>query len=169
MRHARCAMRVVHTELSQVCRARIAHRALRIRFTVASTPSGRELRRPQEHRSGTPTTSVLPAPAILPRSGYYHPVKRVSTEPRMRHILRLVALILVAACFTSAPPSSFPVVRRDGDAPVYELRNGRWFDGTRFVAGTRYTVYGALTARRPATIDSVIDLAGGWVIPALGE
>ena len=84
-----------------------------------------------------------------------------------RRLLLTGALLL--ACTAPVSQSTSRVVRREGDAPVYELRNGRWFDGTRFVTGTRYTARGVLTARRPATIDSVIDLAGGWVIPALGE
>lgn len=78
----------------------------------------------------------------------------------------LAAAVAVSGC---APSGPFPVVRRAGDAPVYELRDGRWYDGRGFVAGTRWSVYGVLTVRRPAAVDSVIDLGGRWVIPALGE
>lgn len=52
---------------------------------------------------------------------------------------------------------------------VYELRNGRWFDGTGFRETTFYTRSGTLQATRPARVDSVIDLAGGWVVPPYGE
>lgn len=53
--------------------------------------------------------------------------------------------------------------------PSYELVNGRWFDGSSFATATVYTSGGYFTGSRPAKIDSVIDLAGGWVIPPLAE
>lgn len=63
----------------------------------------------------------------------------------------------------------FPSVRLPGAPPRYELRNGYWFNGTGFDAITRYTVYGAITDRQPVPVDSVIDLQGGYVVPAFGE
>ena len=54
-------------------------------------------------------------------------------------------------------------------APVYEFQNGRWFDGTRFTEVTFYVEYGTLVTHRPAQVDSVVDLAGGWVVPPYGE
>ena len=83
----------------------------------------------------------------------------------------LGALVLGVSCTIpiSASRDPFPAVRMAGMPPVYELRNGHWFDGTRFIADTRYTVYGAITDRRPEPVDSVIDLRGGYVLPALGE
>lgn len=47
--------------------------------------------------------------------------------------------------------------------------NGRWFDGYRFVPRTWWVVGGAFRARRPARVDSVIDLAGAYVVPPFGE
>ena len=82
------------------------------------------------------------------------------------------ALLLLSACAVGISTSStepFPAVRMPGGPPVYELRNGYWFDGRDFVADTRYTVYGAITLRRPEPVDSVIDLEGGYVVPAFGE
>ncbi len=46
---------------------------------------------------------------------------------------------------------------------------GRWFDGSGFVAAEYYSVAGVLTARRPARVDSVIDLTGKFVVPPYGE
>lgn len=60
-------------------------------------------------------------------------------------------------------------MRAPGAPPRYELRNGFWFNGRSFEAGTRYTVYGAVTERQPVPVDSIIDLQGGYVIPAFGE
>ena len=56
-----------------------------------------------------------------------------------------------------------------GRPPTYELRNGRWLEAAGFEPGTRYSVGGRIETRRPARVDSVIDLAGGWVVPPFGE
>lgn len=69
----------------------------------------------------------------------------------------------------AGPASSVAVARADGAPPVHEWRDGRWYDGARFTQETRWSVQGVMTTRRPATVDSVIDLGGRWVIPALGE
>lgn len=75
-----------------------------------------------------------------------------------------MAIALGAACARSGNP---PSPRSDG--PSYEFRNGRWFDGNGFQSGTRYTAGGRLSDRRPSMVDSVIDLAGAYVVPAFGE
>lgn len=69
----------------------------------------------------------------------------------------------------AARTDPFPAVRLTGSPPVYELRNGLWFNGTTFEAGTRYTVYGHLTDRQPVPVDSVIDLNGAHVVPPFSE
>jgi predicted amidohydrolase YtcJ len=89
-----------------------------------------------------------------------------------RGVLAGATLLGGVACAIAVGGSAndpFPAVRMAGMPPTYELRNGLWFDGYRFVAGTRYAVYGAITERRPEPIDSVIDLHGGYVVPAFGE
>lgn len=52
---------------------------------------------------------------------------------------------------------------------TYELRDGRWLGAAGFESGTRYVVDARLTLRRPRHVDSVIDLAGRWVVPPFGE
>jgi len=47
--------------------------------------------------------------------------------------------------------------------------HGLWFDGTRFVAGTRYTVDGTFTDRRPLRVDRTVDLGERHVVPAFGD
>ena len=66
-----------------------------------------------------------------------------------------------------APPA--PYVRANPGSPVLALRNGQWFDGRRFRARTFYVVDGLLASRRPAHVDSVLDLTGRWVVPAFGD
>lgn len=68
------------------------------------------------------------------------------------------ALVMAAAGCAGAPP---------GHGAAYT--NGRWFDGEGFPEVTVYVVEGRLTRARPATIDTTIDLAGGWVVPPFGE
>ena len=53
--------------------------------------------------------------------------------------------------------------------PSYELRNGHWLTPTGFQLRTTYVVNGRLTMKRPAQIDSVIDLQHGFVAPPFGE
>ena len=76
----------------------------------------------------------------------------------MRRALHAAPLVLIASLACSVALSSggsdpFPAVRMAGKPPIYELRNGYWFDGRTFVADTRYTIYGAITARRPEPVD----------------
>lgn len=72
------------------------------------------------------------------------------------------ALPLLAAC--AAPHGPAP---RAG--PAYALANGRWWNGERFVPRTLYVVEGVFVARRPARVDSVVDLQGGFVVPPFGD
>jgi imidazolonepropionase-like amidohydrolase len=72
-----------------------------------------------------------------------------------------LALLAATACHPATPA---------GPAQhVYELRDGRWLGADGFRAGTRWVVDGRIAQRRPARVDSVIDLAGQWVVPPFGE
>jgi len=55
------------------------------------------------------------------------------------------------------------------DAAGYELRAGHWFVGDRFVDRTVWVVGSALRLSRPERVDSVVDLAGGFVVPPFAE
>src|SRR6185436_16061068 len=78
-----------------------------------------------------------------------------------RRLALVAALLASAACHRPAPAS--PAQH------VYELRDGQWLGADGFRAGTRFVVDGHLTQRRPSRVDSVIDLAGRWVVPPFGE
>src|SRR5262245_61993927 len=71
----------------------------------------------------------------------------------------LVCLLSVAA---SPLPLPLP-------AQGVEYRGGRWFDGSRFVPRTMYVVDGVFRTRAPARVDSVVDLAGGYVVPPFAD
>ena len=52
---------------------------------------------------------------------------------------------------------------------TYEYRNGQWFNGKTFVAGTWYVSKGVFSKKTPAKVDSLIDLQGHWVVPPMGD
>lgn len=82
-----------------------------------------------------------------------------------KRILRLLpALLLVAGCAAQAGPAPVPA-----GAPAYALENGTWWNGERFEARTMYVTGGVFSARRPARVDSVVDLGGGFVVPPFGD
>jgi hypothetical protein len=78
--------------------------------------------------------------------------------------LALALLMAIAACRAPATyaPSATP-------QHSYELRDGEWLGANGFERGTRYVVGARLTHQRPARVDSVIDLAGRWIVPPFGE
>lgn len=89
---------------------------------------------------------------------------RIRASMSRRHIT--IVIVIATACFPRSQ-SPFPAV--SGMGPAYELTNGYWFDGKSFRQITKYMVYHTLTDRRPVPVDSVIDLKGGYVVPAFGE
>lgn len=69
-----------------------------------------------------------------------------------------MALLLLLSCSAPQP-----------EGPALEFAGGRWFDGAGFQERTAWAVAGNLSFRRPGRVDSVIDISGGWVVPAFGE
>ncbi len=62
-------------------------------------------------------------------------------------------------------PARVPSVER----ATYEYRGGQWLNGSDFSRGTWYAVDGLFTRRRPARVDSVIDLTGRFVVPPYAD
>lgn len=48
-------------------------------------------------------------------------------------------------------------------------RGGLWFDGSKFVPMTMYVADGAFHTGAPAQVDSVVDLAGAYVVPPFAD
>lgn len=84
--------------------------------------------------------------------------------PPIRLSALLLAPMLLAGCAMAGPPAPVP----EG-ATAYALENGTWWTGERFEPRTTYVVGGTFSARRPARVDSVVDLAGGFVVPPFGD
>jgi imidazolonepropionase-like amidohydrolase len=77
-----------------------------------------------------------------------------------------IGLVLACIACVRAAPSLVPVT---APGPTYEYRNGLWYDDGKFVRRTFYSVNGVLRDERPSVVDSVLDLAGGYVIPPFGD
>lgn len=71
----------------------------------------------------------------------------------------LPVLALLAACLLATAAR----------ADTVGWRNGLWFDGTGFVAGTRYSVDGVFARTPPAKPDRWVELGGRHVVPAYGD
>ena len=75
----------------------------------------------------------------------------------------LAALVAsLAACATAQLNTAPP-------AHGVAYRGGLWFDGSKFVPRTMYVADGAFHTRAPAQVDSVVDLAGGYVVPPFAD
>jgi len=75
-------------------------------------------------------------------------------------------------CASAAKPGGGTDVPRAAVAfagPSYELANGLWYTGDGFRRRTFFAVNGYLQEERPARVDNVLDLAGGYVIPPFGD
>ena len=79
----------------------------------------------------------------------------------MRHALALVVLIALA------PPHSLDAQSVRGR--TYEVRGGWWLADTGFVRRTLFVVDGVLRDRRPATVDSVVELSDAYVVQPFAD
>ena len=80
-------------------------------------------------------------------------------EEEYDDLARTVGILLL----TLSPFS--PSQRAQQSTEVLELRNGRWFDATRFEERTIYVVNARFELARPKRIDRVVDLSGGYAPP----
>lgn len=71
----------------------------------------------------------------------------------------MVSLLLVAMA----------LLHPQSPEPNTALVNGNWLNAGGFRPDTFYAVGQTLTRRRPERVDTVIDLAGGYVVPAAGD
>lgn len=76
---------------------------------------------------------------------------------------RTTILASLAVLWGLVAPAAEPTGR------TYELRGGQWWTGVGFEPRTMYSVDGVVSSRRPASVDSVIDLTGRWVVPPFAE
>ena len=82
---------------------------------------------------------------------------------------RLAFVLFAAVCSggVSAPAPVPPA--HAAAAHGVEYRGGRWFDGNQFVARTLYVADGVFRTHAPAHVDSIVDLAQGYVVPPYAE
>lgn len=78
-------------------------------------------------------------------------------------------LIVILLCLSAQSGASTATAGVAAPQRNFQFLNGRWFDGKKFAARTFYSAGGILTSKKPARVDSVIDLKGGFVVPPFGE
>ncbi len=76
---------------------------------------------------------------------------------------KLLGFILLWASCSWLPAQNPPTQR------VVEFRDGLWYNGTAFIPGDWYSVNGVLTQKRPAVIDTTIQLDNRWVVPPMAD
>ncbi|CAN5757975.1 amidohydrolase family protein [soil metagenome] len=114
---------------------------------------------PERTRRERPTCPPLPKP-----SGYRNIPHGAITDIHRGIVTRRSHLLLLLCLPASAVASG-----RSGGAQTYELAHGRWFDGRDFVPRTVFVDRGVIVASRPPRLDSVIDLAGRFLVSPYGE
>ncbi len=72
--------------------------------------------------------------------------------------------LLGAAAFLSLPAHAMAAA-----SATLAFENGLWFDGEKFSPGTRFSVDGRFTHRRPARVDRTLDLAGACVVSPFAD
>jgi hypothetical protein len=87
---------------------------------------------------------------------------------RVEIMKRVAIQILLLGLTAGATFASSPVGAGES-LKTYEFRNGRWFDGEKFVARKAWSEWGRLRFSRPANVEAVVDLQGGYAIPPLCE
>jgi imidazolonepropionase-like amidohydrolase len=86
----------------------------------------------------------------------------------IKTVALLLAFILLLTCL-GGPLTVGHAQAASPQQESYQFTNGQWFDGKGFRRRTFYSVNGVLTSKKPATIDEVIDLKNGFVIPPFAE
>lgn len=80
----------------------------------------------------------------------------------------MLLYVTILLTFTALSTLS-QVVPRSQKPPNVALTNGKWFNGKSFDSRTVYSINGRFTFKKPARVDSTLDLAGAWIVPPFGE
>jgi hypothetical protein len=79
----------------------------------------------------------------------------------------LTVLITMGLVGCGSSGRDHPLPRVEGTTT--KLSGGMWFDGQEFVSKTFYSLAGTLTEAAPASVDSVLDLSGKFVVPPYAD
>jgi hypothetical protein len=84
---------------------------------------------------------------------------------RKPSMLLYVTILLILTALSALSQ----VVPLSQKPPNVALTNGKWFNGKSFDSRTVYSFNRRFTFKRPARVDSTLDLAGAWIVPPFGE
>lgn len=79
------------------------------------------------------------------------------------------AALAGAALYLRRPFSQAALTFGQSAAQNLAFTGGQWFDGRGFRATTFYSAAGRFTSKKPAQVDSVIDLKNWFIVPPFGE
>jgi imidazolonepropionase-like amidohydrolase len=82
---------------------------------------------------------------------------------------RVVRIVIIAAFSAAIALVSPRNAASQAASPTVELRGGHWFDGQRFVSGSRFMRGGEFVARPATAADSVVQLGGQWMVPPFAD
>ena len=78
-------------------------------------------------------------------------------------------LILIVLVIVASAGKGFAYQTASAGTRTYAFTNGQWFDGHAFRRRVFYSAGGILTEKKPRTIDEVIDLKNGYVVPPFAD
>jgi imidazolonepropionase-like amidohydrolase len=89
---------------------------------------------------------------------------------KLRRALPISLLVITLQLFPLRTISCTAVAQNATQTgSTYKLINGQWFDGKGFQRRTYYSVNGFLTQKRPQSVDEIIDLQNGYVVPPFAD
>lgn len=93
----------------------------------------------------------------------------MGTAPRRLAACLTAALLHTALGCAPVRPRAGARPRAPVRVPTLAFVRGRWFTGDAFAERTVYAVGGVFADAAPARVDSMVDLAGAYVVPPFGE
>ena len=97
------------------------------------------------------------------------PERRILTARARIGLALLASGLLSPLVGVRAVGQSSPRVTADARHALYELRGGQWLTGNRFEKRTMYMSDGRFVRRPSHAADSVVNLAGGYIVPPFAE
>ncbi len=92
----------------------------------------------------------------------------VRTSPRWSRAQILTGALLVTAC-SGDPAGDAERIAQPGAPGAVTLTGGFWFDGESFAERTVHVEDGIFVEELSGPADSIVDLAGGYVVPPFGD
>jgi hypothetical protein len=97
-------------------------------------------------------------------SELYNAIKLVESMKISNAVACLLSLLLLLPL-----GSGVALAQEREEAKTLAFKGGQWFEGQTFQPATFYSKAGRLTRHEPASVDSIINLSGTFVVPPYGD